>query len=340
MDHLLPYCRQVARVRDNRSALVALLAAMLLLSLPPSSPAAGPEGNGEPAANLGARAQATGSSAPDLLVRGTGYGLPNGSRDVRKLQRSLGALGHDPGPIDGLYGPRTEGAVERFQLAHGLAADGVAGPHTWTALYQGHGGSQPVRKLQRELRKLGHDPGPIDGQYGPRTGGAVERFQRAQGLAADGVVGPETRRLLVARVHEWQVDRADKPTGEGALEHRAPISAGAGVVPAAPAAAPAISPGYVALLGALALALALVLVARWSLRGRLRIRMQGDSVPPARARVPNAGMALAFLFGVFVIGAACGALFASEAAPDRRAELRVEPLRLGFETPPTKPSAP
>ncbi|MFJ6635700.1 D-Ala-D-Ala carboxypeptidase family metallohydrolase [Streptomyces sp. NPDC091376] len=37
--------------------------------------------------------------------------------------------------IDGDYGPATTAAVKRFQSAYGLAADGVAGPGTFTKLY-------------------------------------------------------------------------------------------------------------------------------------------------------------------------------------------------------------
>jgi Putative peptidoglycan binding domain len=36
--------------------------------------------------------------------------------------------------IDGAYGPHTQGAVRRFQSAHGLTSDGVIGLSTWEAL--------------------------------------------------------------------------------------------------------------------------------------------------------------------------------------------------------------
>jgi hypothetical protein len=53
---------------------------------------------------------------------------------VRALQARLRALGFDPGPLDGLFGPRTQAAVRAFQRARGLEVDGVVGPRTWTAL--------------------------------------------------------------------------------------------------------------------------------------------------------------------------------------------------------------
>lgn len=53
---------------------------------------------------------------------------------VQQLQRVLAYLGYSPGAIDGRYGPSTEAAVRRFQQAHRLVLDGVAGSATLTAL--------------------------------------------------------------------------------------------------------------------------------------------------------------------------------------------------------------
>jgi Putative peptidoglycan binding domain len=53
-----------------------------------------------------------------------------------------------------------------------------------------------VKVLQRALAHLGYSPGTVDGDYGPSTTRAVTRFQLAQGLAADGVLGPQTLRAL------------------------------------------------------------------------------------------------------------------------------------------------
>jgi peptidoglycan hydrolase-like protein with peptidoglycan-binding domain len=60
-------------------------------------------------------------------------------------------------------------------------------------------GSQRVRALQRRLRLAGAAPGPLDGRFGPLTEAAVVGFQRAQGLAVDGLVGAQTQRALKAR---------------------------------------------------------------------------------------------------------------------------------------------
>jgi peptidoglycan hydrolase-like protein with peptidoglycan-binding domain len=40
----------------------------------------------------------------------------------------------DPGPIDGLGGPRTRAAVLAFQGANSLAPDAIVGPLTWGKL--------------------------------------------------------------------------------------------------------------------------------------------------------------------------------------------------------------
>ncbi|SET64653.1 LysM domain-containing protein [Natronincola peptidivorans] len=62
--------------------------------------------------------------------------LRRGSRgdSVRKLQQLLADAGFDPGPVDGIFGPRTEEAVRAFQRNKGLTVDGIVGVATWTAL--------------------------------------------------------------------------------------------------------------------------------------------------------------------------------------------------------------
>ncbi|MDP9345061.1 MAG: peptidoglycan-binding protein [Actinomycetota bacterium] len=64
-----------------------------------------------------------------VLYPGAGY-QTGGSRRVRALQSRLTRAGDTPGPIDGRYGPLTENAVRRFQAAHRLQVEGVAGPKT------------------------------------------------------------------------------------------------------------------------------------------------------------------------------------------------------------------
>jgi len=57
--------------------------------------------------------------------------------DVTALQQRLNALGYDAGTANGSFGAQTQTAVESFQKAKNLAADGVVGPTTWAALATG-----------------------------------------------------------------------------------------------------------------------------------------------------------------------------------------------------------
>ena len=55
--------------------------------------------------------------------------------DTATLQQALKDKGHDPGPVDGVMGPATRGAIRSFQAANGLAVDGIVGPNTRAALF-------------------------------------------------------------------------------------------------------------------------------------------------------------------------------------------------------------
>lgn len=55
---------------------------------------------------------------------------------VRQMQEKLAEYGYYEGEIDGRFGNQTRIAVESFQYQHGLSADGIAGRHTLTVLYE------------------------------------------------------------------------------------------------------------------------------------------------------------------------------------------------------------
>ena len=67
------------------------------------------------------------------LHAATSQTLDRGDRGaaVSVLQGRLQDLGYSPGPVDGIFGPRTEAAVKAFQRDRGIAVDGIAGPQTW-----------------------------------------------------------------------------------------------------------------------------------------------------------------------------------------------------------------
>jgi len=53
-----------------------------------------------------------------------------------------------------------------------------------------------VIELQKQLKKLGFNPGRIDGDFGSGTEAAVMAFQRSEGLLADGIVDIKTLQAL------------------------------------------------------------------------------------------------------------------------------------------------
>jgi lysozyme family protein len=61
-----------------------------------------------------------------------------------------------------------------------------------------------ARVLQQALNTLGFACGAVDGIFGGYTEHAVREFQRNVGLPADGIVGPETVRSLMALRHVWE----------------------------------------------------------------------------------------------------------------------------------------
>jgi|ERR1044071_2983748 len=53
---------------------------------------------------------------------------------VRLLQQRLVAVGINPGPVDGKFGPKTEAGVKAFQEAMNLSVSGIADEGFWGSL--------------------------------------------------------------------------------------------------------------------------------------------------------------------------------------------------------------
>jgi peptidoglycan hydrolase-like protein with peptidoglycan-binding domain len=137
---------------------------------------------------------------------------------VRNAQLLLTTAGYDPGPIDGIFGPATEGAVEQAQRDLGLSVTGVVDRATWDALEastpavlmeRGDRG-EDVRSLQQRLTSAGFDAGVIDGIFGPRTERAVEAFQADAGLPVSGLVDQRTWDALVQDPPQILMERGDR----------------------------------------------------------------------------------------------------------------------------------
>lgn len=62
-------------------------------------------------------------------------------------------------------------------------------------LKEGSSGPE-VTSLQTKLKELGFSPGNVDGNFGPSTEAALIAFQKREGLAADGIAGPNTMGAL------------------------------------------------------------------------------------------------------------------------------------------------
>jgi len=66
-------------------------------------------------------------------------------------------------------------------------------------LYNNKSGRKSLtrKEIQTALKNAGYYSGSIDGKIGKQTKKAIREFQSANGLKADGIVGPKTRDLLL-----------------------------------------------------------------------------------------------------------------------------------------------
>jgi peptidoglycan hydrolase-like protein with peptidoglycan-binding domain len=155
-----------------------------------------------------------------------------GSDKVRSIQELLTKCGIDPGPIDGIYGPKTRSAVAEWQRRLAISADGEWGGQTqrstdqffeWLASNNTptppvaptpqvdlSGVAAGINAARQQTLRNGSSGDAVfwlqvilngkigvglatDKQFGPKTDAAVRSFQRrSSGLVVDGIVGPQT----------------------------------------------------------------------------------------------------------------------------------------------------
>jgi peptidoglycan hydrolase-like protein with peptidoglycan-binding domain len=165
---------------------------------------------------------------------------------VRQVQTSLKEHGFDPGPIDGVMGPKTMMALRNFQSGQGLTSSGMIDEPTMNALEinsqsrqqanqmpqavprteqaPGNIGVGPtafdledVRQAQMALRNRGFDPGEMNGMISSQTQEAIREFQRAHNIPVTGRLDQQTQAALgISTKGTDQEQRRTKPSGPSA----------------------------------------------------------------------------------------------------------------------------
>jgi peptidoglycan hydrolase-like protein with peptidoglycan-binding domain len=148
---------------------------------------------------------------------GLSYVQPLAPPALMQVQERLRQAGDYTGRADGVWGPDSQAALQRFQQRNGLQATGQLNQVTATTLGLNPGGllaagagpaaaapeAAPgplsrlaVRNVQARLRSLGFYRGAVDGFWGPGTQAAIERFQQGHGLQPTGQLNPATAQAM------------------------------------------------------------------------------------------------------------------------------------------------
>ncbi len=170
---------------------------------------------------------------PPAPIPGRGGSAGGGNASIRQIQEQLAAAGYDPGPIDGLMGPRTRAAVQQFQQANGLQVDGDPGPLTQAALARG-GASVPLPAPRPEPAQPPNAPARFDwtAPIPQASGGGMPTGPAPGSLPGRGTMAspPNAQARL-----DWAAPAPRPPTGAGMPTGPTPGSlTGMGVLSSSP----------------------------------------------------------------------------------------------------------
>lgn len=116
--------------------------------------------------------------------------------NIMQRQLNLRLLNAYVSKIDGIEGSGTKKGYRIVQQRYGIKVDGIYGKDTERVCLEA------IKKIQSRLNELGYNLAS-DGLAGTNTDNAVKDFQRKNGLAVDGIVGPSTEAKLFSNILSW-----------------------------------------------------------------------------------------------------------------------------------------
>jgi peptidoglycan hydrolase-like protein with peptidoglycan-binding domain len=158
---------------------------------------------------------------PTPNPEGSVFGPGSTGDKVREIQKIVGVT------QDGIYGPRTTEAVRQWQSNLNIPADGVWGPITAGATYDlfvflnnlpavapSNPWLEALNNAKSQILRTGSTGGDVkiaqgllnskgyaliaDGVFGRRTDAATRQCQSDNGIAVDGIIGPNTWSVLIS----------------------------------------------------------------------------------------------------------------------------------------------
>lgn len=139
--------------------------------------------------------------------------------ELKELLEDKDFLDMDAEEISDEFDEATKDAVREFQEKYDLLVDGLAGVQTLAALVELEKGDEGilVEMLQEDLAELGYYEFNIDGEFGPFTEEALNKFHQDEDIEdKDGVAGPETFGALYGLTSRYnpEIKESSEETGQ------------------------------------------------------------------------------------------------------------------------------